>query len=47
MKRSSIALFTAALAASIALACVPINEDLGKDLIPYHPKDIEAFMAGN
>ncbi len=33
MKRSSIALFTAALAASIALACVPINEDLGKDLI--------------
>lgn len=20
---------------------------LGKDIIPYHPKDVEAFMAGN
>ncbi|MBR6053949.1 MAG: hypothetical protein IKP46_01265 [Bacteroidales bacterium] len=33
MKRSSFALFTAAVAASLAFSCVPIDEDLGKNLI--------------
>ena len=33
MKKTSFALLSAALAASLALSCVPINEDLGKNLI--------------